>query len=169
MSFVESFMAFMKSILAPYSEIPSSTFLIFAVAAALSVITTAANRFLVDVKKMKSVMKEVTAWRTEYNQARKANDKKRLDKAMKKQQAMMKLQSTMMWDRMKVSFIFLAPFWAIFMILSGFFGAKTVAMTPFTVPFLLPHKEMPYYSWYILCSFAVSLPLTRLLGVNPED
>jgi uncharacterized membrane protein (DUF106 family) len=89
----------------------------------------------------------------------------------------MKLQSKMMWDRMKVSFIFLAPFWIIFMILSRSFGSTPVAFTPFTVPFLLAGNvdplygatEIPFFSWYIICSFAVSLPLSRIFGINPED
>ncbi|WP_455364894.1 EMC3/TMCO1 family protein [[Eubacterium] cellulosolvens] len=169
MSFVETFMEFMRGLLSPYSEIPSSTFLIITIAASLSIITTLANRFLVDVKKMKSIMRDVNAFRQEFNEARKSGDKKRIDKAMKKQKAVMKLQSTMMMDRMKVSFIFLLPFWIIFMVLNSFFGAKTVAYTPFTIPFLLARPEMAFYSWYILCSFGISLPLTRLFGVNPED
>jgi uncharacterized membrane protein (DUF106 family) len=169
LSFIDTFMEFMRNILSPYYEIPYSTFLIFFIATALATMTTTANRFLVDIKKMKSIMKSVNEWRTEYNEARKSKDKKRIEKAAKKQQSMMKLQSTMMWDRMKISFIFMAPFWIIYMVLSNFFGPKPVAFTPFNIPFLLTTREMIFFSWYLICSFSISLPLTRILGVNPED
>ncbi|MGC8961554.1 MAG: EMC3/TMCO1 family protein [Candidatus Bathyarchaeia archaeon] len=163
--------------LSPYSGIPDSTLLILAVAATLSFITSAANRLLVDVKKMKKIMDEVNAWRMQLEKARKSNDKKLLAKVMKKQEAVMKLQSQAMWDRMKVSIIFLAPFWIIFMILSRFYASNPVALSPFSIPFLLSGatdptygaRQLMFFSWYIICSFAVSLPLSRILGVNPED
>jgi uncharacterized membrane protein (DUF106 family) len=175
MGFIEDFFALMNSALAPYGSIPQSTFFIMAVALALSVVSTTANRFLVDVQKMKMISDEVKAWRSELDKAKKTNDKKLLAKATKRQEAMMKLQSKMMWDRMKVSFIFIVPFYIIFIILSNVFKHTTVALSPFTIPMLMPAANdagmimLPYVSWYIVCSFAISLPLSRLLGVNPED
>ena len=154
--------------LGPYHEIPESTFLILAIALGLSLITNAANRFLVDIEKMKSATKEINAWRKELDKAKKANDEKMIAKLMKKQQAIMKLQSKMTWDRTKVSFLFLAPFWLVWAILSGFFGQAIVAVSPFTFPWLIDEK-LPFFSWYILCSFASGLPFSRILGINPED
>jgi len=154
--------------LSPYHEIPESTFLILGIALGLSLISNAANRFLVDIEKMKSITKEVNAWRKELDRAKKTNDKKLMDKVMKKQQAIMQLQSKMSWDRMKISILFLAPFWLVWAVLSGFFGQVIVAVSPFTFPWLLGEK-LPFYSWYILCSFAAGLPFSRILGINPED
>jgi uncharacterized membrane protein (DUF106 family) len=150
-----------------YGERPYSTLFIMGVALTLSLTTNLANRVLVDVEKMKSVMAEVNAWRKEMDKARKSDDKQLLAKVMKKQKPIMQLQSKAMWDRMKVSFIYLGPFWIIFYILNSFFQHKVVALSPFTIPLLLGY-ELPYITWYILCSFASSLPLSRLLGVNPE-
>ena len=150
-----------------YGERPYSTLFIMGVAFTLSLTTNLANRVLVDVEKMKSVMAEVNAWRKEMDKARKSDDKQLLAKVMKKQKPIMQLQSKAMWDRMKVSFIYLGPFWIIFYILNSFFQNKVVALSPFTFPLLLGY-ELPYITWYILCSFASSLPLSRLLGVNPE-
>jgi len=150
-----------------YGERPYSTFFIMGVAFTLSLTTNLANRVLVDVEKMKSVMGEVNAWRKEMDKAKKSGDKQLLAKVMKKQKPIMQLQSRAMWDRMKVSFIYLGPFWIIFYILNSFFAIKVVALSPFTFPILLGY-ELPYIAWYILCSFASSLPLSRMLGVNPE-
>lgn len=154
--------------LKPYSSIPNSTIFILALALLLSFITNLANRLLVDVQKLRRLSKEVAAWREEFDRARKSGDKQLMAKVAKKQQSMMKLQSKMMWDRMKISFIFIIPFWIIWIILSSFFGNSTVAKSPFTIPWILG-SELSFAAWYILCSFAISLPLSRLFGLNPED
>lgn len=168
MTIIDELWNMMMAGLKPYHEIPESTFLILGIALGLSLVSNAANRFLVDIEKMKSITKEVNAWRKEMDRAKKTNDKQLMAKVMKKQQAIMKLQSKMSWDRMKVSFLFLAPFWIVWMVLSGFFAQTIVAVSPFTFPWLLEEK-LPFFSWYIVCSFAAGLPFSRVLGINPED
>jgi uncharacterized membrane protein (DUF106 family) len=163
----EDIWTWLMNSLQPYAEMPHSTIFVIAVAFALSLTTNLANRFLVDVDKMKSVMAEVNAWRKEFDQARKTDNKQLMAKAMKRQKAIMQLQSKAMWDRMKVSFTYLGPFWIIFYVLSSFFKTRPVAHSPFTFPFLLSN-DMLFTAWYIACSLAFSLPLSRALGVNPE-
>ena len=153
--------------LQPYRSIPASTLLTLASAGGLALISTAANRLLVDVKRVAHVTKEVNAWRKEFEKARKTNDKQLLAKTTKKQQAMMKLQSRMALERMKVSFIFIIPFWAIWIVLSSFFGQAVVAFSPIPIPFV--GDKLSFFYWYLICSFTISLPLTRLFGINPED
>jgi uncharacterized membrane protein (DUF106 family) len=157
---------FMDALL-PYHSIPASTLLTLTIAGALALITTAANRFLVDVKRAAAVTKEVNAWRKEFDKARKGNDKKLLAQLTKKQQAMMKLQSQVAFSRMKVSFIFLVPFWLVWIVLSGSFGEIVVVHSPIQIPFA--GANLSFFYWYLICSFAVSLPLSRVFGVNPED
>jgi len=153
--------------LQPYHSIPASTLLTTAIAGGLALITTAANRLLVDVKRVAAVTKQVSAWRKEFEKARKSNDKQLLAKVTKKQQAMMKLQSQVAFDRMKVSFIFIIPFWGVWIVLSSFFGATVVAYSPIEIPFA--GTQLGFFYWYLICSFTISLPLTRMFGVNPED
>jgi len=153
--------------LEPFRLIPASTLFTLVIAGVLGLMTTAANRLFVDVKRAREVTKEVTAWRKEFERARKSNDKKLLDKLTKKQKAMMKLQSQVAMERMKVSLIFIIPFWGIWMVLSSFFGQSIVAFSPISIP--LAGDKLSFFSWYLICSFTTSLPLTRLLGVNPED
>lgn len=155
------------TLLEPYGQMPYSTIFVIAVAFALSLATNLANRLLIDVNKMKSVMAEVNTWRKEFDKAKKTNDKQLLAKVMKRQKAIMQLQSKAMWDRMKVSFAYLGPFWIIFYVLNGFFQTRVVARSPFSFPFLLGN-ELPFVTWYIACSLALSLPLSRLLGTSPE-
>ncbi len=153
--------------LRPYEAIPASTLLTLAIAGTLALITTSANRLLVDVKRAAQVTREVNAWRKEFEKARKSNDKQLLAKLTKKQQAMMKLQSKVAFDRMKVSFLFIIPFWAVWIVLSGFFGESIVAVSPISIPFV--GDQLPFFYWYLICSFTISLPLTKLFGINPED
>jgi len=153
--------------LEPYRAIPSSTLLTLLIAAVLGLLSTAANRLLVDVKRVATVTKEVNAWRREFDKARKSNDKQLLAKLTKKQQAMMKLQSQVAFDRMKVSFIFILPFWGVWIILSSFFGESIVAVSPIEIPFA--GAELSFFYWYLICSFTISLPLSRIFGINPED
>jgi len=163
--------------LQPYSSIPNSTLLILSISAGLSVVTNFANRYLVNMEMVKSAMHEVNAWRKEFNKARKTNDRKLLEKAMKKQKAIMRLQSKVTMDRMKIMFIFMIPFYIIFIVLNGFFSSlpdPTVALTPLKVifiwqpPFLVPGEKISFILWYIICSMAVSSPLAKLLGIYPE-
>jgi len=153
--------------LLPYHSIPASTLFTLMVAGVLALITNASNRFLVDVKHAAAVTKEVNAWRKEFEQARKSNNKKLLAQLTKKQQAMMKLQSKVAFDRMKVSFIFIIPFWLVWIVLSGSFGEAVVAYSPIEIPFA--GASLSFFYWYLICSFTISLPLSRILGVNPED
>lgn len=158
---------FLMNALSPYASRPSSTFFIMTIALTLSLTTNILNRLLIDVGRMKEVMAEVASWRKEFDKARKSGDQQLLAKATKKQKPIMQLQSKMMWDRMKVSFIYLGPFWIIFYILNTFYRGQIVALSPFTIPILLG-EQLPFISWYILCSFALSLPISRILGANPE-
>ena len=153
--------------LRPYHSIPMATLLTLTIAGVLALITTTANRFLVDVKRAATVMKEVNEWRKEFEKARKSNNKKLLAQLTKKQQAMMKLQSEVAFDRMKVSFIFLVPFWAVWLVLSGSFGQTVVAHSPVQIPFA--GVNLSFFYWYLICSFTISLPLSRMFGINPED
>ncbi len=158
---------FLMNTLSPYASRPNSTFFILAIALTLSLATNILNRLLVDVERMKEVMAEVAVWRKEFDQARKSGDSQLLAKVTKKQKPIMQLQSKMMWDRMKVSFIYLGPFWIIFYVLNTFYKGNIVASSPFTFPLLLG-EQLHFISWYILCSFALSLPISRILGANPE-
>ena len=164
---IDTIWKLLMDMLLPYHSIPASTLFTFMVAGVLALVTNASNRFLVDVKRAAAVTKEVNAWRKEFEQARKSNNKKLLAQLTKKQQAMMKLQSKVAFDRMKVSFIFIIPFWLVWIVLSGSFGQAVVAYSPIQIPFA--GANLSFFYWYLICSFTISLPLSRILGVNPED
>ena len=169
--------------LGPYGQIPDSTFFMIGIAFVISMITNLANRFLVDVKKMKEISVEVKSWQDEFNKARKSGDKQLLAKVNKKQPAIMKLQSKMMMDRMKVTLITIIPFLLFWNVLGKFYGMVAgggfAAISPFRFPWLLegpsvvPTLSVPikvsWFTWYLICSLAIQLPTARLLGTYPEQ
>lgn len=183
MTIIDDILKSLTTVLVPYAEIPSSTFFIFGVAFVLSLVSNLSNRFMVDIHKMREISNEVKAWQEEFNKARKSGDKHLLAKVNKKQAAIMRLQSKMMWDRMKVTLIFFIPFLLVWNVLSKFYGALPggglTAYSPFRVAWLLegprlfPNVSIPiqvsYFTWYLICSFAISLPTSRLLGTYPEQ
>ena len=180
MTILDEILGSILAALAPYAEIPSSTFFIFGVAFVLSMVSNLSNRFMVDIKKMKEISIEVKAWQDEFNKARKSGDKQLLAKVNKKQAAIMRLQSKMMMDRMKVTLIFFIPFLLVWNVLSRFYGTVPgggfTAFSPFHVTWLLEGPsalagaiKVSYFTWYLICSFAISLPTSRLLGTYPEQ
>ena len=107
---VDDIVNYFTGMLSAYAKIPDSTYLILGVAAFLAIVSNLANRFLVDMVKIRSQVAEVKAWQKEFDKARKSGDKQMLARAQKRQSVIMKVQSKMMFDRMKVTFIFFIPF-----------------------------------------------------------
>jgi len=183
LTIIDEIAKWLMAALAPYATIPNSTFFILGVAGILAITSNLANRFLVDLRAMKEMSAEVKAWQEEFNKARKSGDKQLLAKATKKQAAIMRLQSKMTWDRMKVTFTFFIPFLLVWNVLSMFYGGGPERMftahSPFFVrwllegPSLISNVPLPiklsYFTWYLICSFAISLPTSRLLGTYPEQ
>lgn len=134
-------------------NIPFSTIFLFLLAALISMLTSLTNRLLTNPEKSKAVRKEVSEWNKELQEARRAGDKKRLEKVMKKQKEILQLQSKMMWQSMKVSLLFIVPLFLMWQILGGFYQSAPIAILPgvgATLP--LPIFSSSLIWWYLLCS-----------------
>lgn len=137
----------------PLNLIPYSTLFIFGLALLISFLTTLVNRRFTDPEKSRSWRKEIADWNKEMREAQRSKDKKTLDKVMKKQQYIMKLQSKMMWQSMKVSLLFLIPLLLMWNILGSFYQTTPIAILPgvgATLP--LPIFSGSLIWWYLLCS-----------------
>ena len=143
--------------------IPNSTLFILLLSMSLSFLTALANRLLTNREQLNAWRKEVARWNEDFKKARKSGDKKLLAKVKRKERYILKLQSKMMWQSMKVSLIFMIPFLLIWQLLIGFFGGTTVAY----IPWIDGVFEMPLFYWYMLCSFASGTMITKALGVTP--
>lgn len=164
---ISDIVAFFVHALAPYNQIPQSTFFTVGMAVALALASAAAGKLLVDYDMVKNSTREFQGWRKEMDRAKKANDNQTLSKLMKKQQAMSKLQARASMEQMKVTAVTFVPFILLWYLLNAVFGHAVVAISPFPLP--IAGTQMTFVYWYFLSSFAVNLPIMRLFGIGMSD
>ncbi|MCK4481600.1 DUF106 domain-containing protein [Candidatus Bathyarchaeota archaeon] len=152
--------------------IPFSTIFIFLLAATISFLTSLVNRLLTKPEKSKAWRKEISEWNTELREAKRSEDKKRTEKLMKKQQYILKLQSKMMWQSMKVMLLFFVPLILMWQFLGGFYQNTPIAFFPgsadesgvITIP-LIGMQFSSLMWWYVLCSFLSGTVFSHLFGL----
>jgi uncharacterized membrane protein (DUF106 family) len=136
----------------------------------LSLTSTLANRFLVNYKMVTSYRKEYMTWMKAVNKARKEGDEKQLDKLMRRQGAVMKMNTRASLETLKTMPFTLIPFYLIYTVVHVAFGELAVAYSPFILPYayLIGDKAavLTLFYWYLICSFTISIPLSRIFGVN---
>lgn len=148
-------------------EMPYSTLFIFGIAALVSLLTTLVNRLISDPRKSKDARKEVSEWNKELREAQRAKDKKTVEKLMKKQQYIMKMQTKMMWNSMKVSLLFLVPLLLMWQVLGGEFSGKDIAIFPGVGANLpLPMFSASLIWWYLLCSLFFGTTFSHIFGLT---
>ena len=171
MSFIDDIVAWFVVALAPYSSVPQSTVFTVGIAIALGLMSSTAAKLLVNYDMVRNSMREVKAWRKEMDKAKKANDQQTLSKLMKKNQAMMKLQSRASMEQFKVTAVTFVPFLLLWYLLNAVFsagpGPHIVAISPFPLPMV--GTQLNFVSWYFLCSFAVNFPMMRLFGIGMSE
>lgn len=154
-------------VLLPYSQIPQATLFTVGIAIALGLASAMAAKLLVDYDMVRNSMREFQQWNKQLQAARKADDKQTLNKLMKKQQAMTKLQARASMEQFKVTAVTFVPFLLLWYLLSAVFGGHVVAVSPFPLP--LVGTQLTFISWYFLSSFAVNFPIMRLFGIGMGD
>ncbi|MEA2089643.1 MAG: EMC3/TMCO1 family protein [Thermoproteota archaeon] len=148
-------------------QAPGATVFILLLSMLFTFLTSLANRTLTDQKQLNAWRKEVSDWNTKLKEARKTNDKRLMAKVMKRQPQIMKIQSKMMWQSMKVSFIFMIPFFIIWRVLFDTYGGHPIAYFPGVGTNLpLPLFGQSLFWWYMLCSMSFGMIFSRLLGVG---
>lgn len=146
---------------------PGSTIFVLFLAALLTFITSLANRLLTNREQLAAWRKQTSEWQKEFNEARKSGDKKELEKVMRKQKQIMQIQSKMFTQQMKVTLIFIVPFFLFWTWLNGVYGSTIVAILPgwFLAPEGYPGGLTVFY-WYLLCSFMFGTIFSHILGIG---
>jgi len=147
-------------------DIPVSTVFILVLSMSLSLATSLANRFLTNQEQMKVWREEIAKWTEDFNKARKSNDKRLLAKVKKRQPEITKLQSKMTWQSMKVSLIFMIPFFLLWYLFLTPTYMYIVAVA--YLPDILgggSFMSLPLFWWYLLCSFLFGTLFARILGL----
>jgi len=147
-------------------NIPYSTFFMLFLALVITLATSVANRLLTDPEKMKAWRKEISEWNKELREARRANDKKRMEKLMKKQQYILQLQGKMSWQTMKVSLMFFIPIIIVWQVLIGFFDSPIAYFPGIGATLPIPMFGLSMVWWYMLCSFLFSTIFSHLFGLT---
>lgn len=156
-------------------QIFESSLIILMVAAASSLISNAFTRAKVDLKASNETMKAYNEFLKEYRQTLKTGDKAKIEKLEKKQKQMQEMTMKVQMDRMKVSLYLLIPFLVLFYLLSYFFGASIVAISPFKFSIFYFEAVKPisigygmnFVTWYILTSFFTNLIASKIFGTMP--
>ena len=170
MSFIDDILNFLAAPLRPYDHPPSATLMVLLAAIVLSLITMSANRFLVDYKMIASSRREYMAWTGAVRKAKKEGDEKALEKLMRRQSAMMKMSSRSTFEQFKTYPITIIPFLLIYYTVVRAIGSIPVAYAPLILPFTTVTTNgafsiLSLFYWYLICSFTLSVPLSRLFGV----
>lgn len=158
---------------------PASTILVLGVSLLLSFLVTLINRLSTSREKLeqlKAWRKEVNAWLSEFNKARRTGDKKLLKKVQKQEKRIKQLQSKMASQslgQMKILPITMAIFILVWFCLTGkllywqmfpgiFSGLEPVAY----LPWFGEAMRLNLFLWYFICSIAFGTLFARLFGLG---
>ena len=171
MTFIDDILNTLAAPLRQYSHPPSATILVLGAAIVLSLITMSANRFLVNYKMIANTRREYATWTMAVRKAKKEGDDKQLEKLMRRQSAMMKMQSRSTFEQFKTYPITIVPFLLIYYTVVTAIGSIPVAYAPLVLPFTTTtgsgmFSVLSLFYWYLICSFTLSIPLSRLFGVQ---
>jgi len=144
---------------------PNSTLFIMLVAFAVSMATSTTNRLLTKRDQLRDWNKEISQWRSESMKAARSGDKKLMAKLKKQEKHIMQIQSKMMWQSMKTSFLWFIPLMLMWYVL------LPQAIEPVTVVAYLPWLgTVPYalnvFTWYLFCSLLAGIIFNRLFGLG---
>lgn len=145
-----------------------NTMLVVLEAIGVNLLYAVGRRKFTDIEKMRRYNAEMKAFREEMMAATKAGDKAKQEKLKKKQQQMQKMQAEMSMQNLKPSLLFMVPLMGVYYLMSSFFGAATLAVSPIEIPLLITSIPIPlnFFWWYMICSFTFSGIISRLFGLT---
>ena len=143
---------------------PYSTLFILSLSSFISFITSLTNRLLTNREQMKAWNQEIAAWRADSIKAKRTGDKKLKSKIDRQQKHIMQIQSKMTWQSMKTTFVWIIPLmllWVVFLT-PTYANAGPVAY----LPGIDEVWGIPFFYWYLLCSFTAGTLINRALGLS---
>lgn len=144
------------------SAIPMATLLIMGVAVVISFGNMGLNRLLITRmigwREYHSMQKEMAEYNSQRMTALRARDEKTLEK-LKKKESQIQAMQTKMFKPQLLLLPMTAVYFIIWPILTGFF--------PQPVAYLPGLGAIPFFWWYLICSFFFGTIASRLIGVTP--
>lgn len=136
---------------------PGATISLTIISLAISLTFSLANRLLVNQKQLMEWRREFTKWSSKLSEAKRTGNKKLLAKLKRKEPQMLKLQSKMTFQSLKVSFLFMIPLLILWQVLYMIFPSPQIAFLP-------GFGWLNVYWWYFLSYSFFSFVFTRLLN-----
>jgi uncharacterized membrane protein (DUF106 family) len=144
------------------SAIPLATLLIMAIAISISFINMVLNRALITRmigwQEYRSMQKEMSEYNSQRMAALRSKDEKVLEKLKKKESQIQAMQTKMFKPQLiliPITFIYLI----IWPVLTGYF--------PSFVAYIPGFGGVPFFYWYLICSFFFGTIASRVIGVTP--
>jgi uncharacterized membrane protein (DUF106 family) len=144
------------------AAIPMAALLIMLVAVAISFINMTLNRALITKmigwREYRSMQKEISEYNSQRMAALRSKDTKVLEKLKKKESQVQSMQTKMFKPQLiliPITFIYLI----IWPALTGIF--------PFPVAYIPGLGAVPFFYWYLICSFFFGTIASRVIGVTP--
>ena len=145
------------------SYAPGATISIMLVSLIVSLTLSLANRLLINQKQLMEWRREFTEWSSKLNEAKRTGNKKLLAKLKKKEPQMLKLQSKMTFQTLKVSFLFMIPLFILWQVLYSIYPNPQIAFLP-------GFGWLNVYWWYFLSYSFFGFMFSRILtpGMRAE-
>lgn len=173
---------------------PTSAWIIALTSVLLAIISTTITRVVSDVDALKESMQKVNEWNQRRKKAMQTADKKLWLSVKRDEERIKKMQSSMMFKRMKPMLFTTIPFLLIFAILRGAFPSGVpseanpvthyYAWLPFNIgnfPWIGSNpwfgleeyngrffSKVPFSTWYFITAFAFGSIISRIFGVTPS-
>ncbi|NPD87165.1 MAG: DUF106 domain-containing protein [Asgard group archaeon] len=168
-----------------WNDRPTSALVITLIAIMLSIFSTTVTRLLTNVDELKESMQKVNDWNQRRKKAMQSADKKLWLSVKRDEERIKKMQSSMMFKRMKPMLFTTIPFLLLFAILRRAYTGHYYAWLPFnlsefpwigvswTEPYTDPatgvrYAKVPFTLWYFITAFAFGSLISRLFGVTPS-
>ena len=146
------------------SAIPFSTLSIMAISVTISFINIGLTRLLISRMvgwhEYRSMQKEISEFNAQKMQAMRANDAKLLEKLKKKQSQINSMQMKMSKPQLLLLPI-TAIYFVIWPIMMGYF--------PNPVAYVPGIGQIPFFYWYMLCSFFLGTLASKAIGITPIE
>jgi len=134
---------------------PGATVSLLLISLAVSLTFSLANRLLVNQEQLMEWRREFKEWNSKLNEAKRSGNKKLLAKLKKKEPQMLKLQSKMTFQSLKVSFIFMIPLLILWQVLYSIYPSPHIAFLP-------GFGWLNVYWWYFLSYSFFGFMFSRL-------
>lgn len=144
------------------SAIPIAALLIMLVAITISFINMTLNRALITRmigwREYRSIQKEVSEYNSQRMAALRSKDQKAIERLKKKESQIQAMQTKLFKPQ-----LILIPITFIYLIIWPFL----TGVFPFPVAYVPGFGAVPFFYWYLICSFFFGTVASRILGITP--